>query len=422
MQARINAHHLHPEHMKILNRVLSSKELPTRIDLIRRYSRSSIEALVAGGHLADAIARGHDCVMVTALTQRELDQLPPWQKHEEHLLQTRWSVGAPILSIAADLGRSGGDVVSHAWKLGLLRRTHWSTGYVEARNFRHMRCRLIDAERRGLRHDDNGKDILHRAEQRRFRNARRHLNASVRYCLPWSSEDLATLRECLKSDYSIAMISHQIEREPSDVAKKIVLNGRRLRKQFTEEEKSRLVGGFCSGLSLSEVAQLLPGRSKHSVNHMAKRLCPEAFQKSSVWSIADKRKLLMSYLSGVRGIALAELFPKRSKHAVRRYLYGLLHERDQDPFSPAELQIMIGAIKRGESVECISRWLARNPETISSKIKNNRIGWKGRPPALTPNDLKEVQRLRRSESLTNQEIGARFGLSPSTISRHLKRI
>lgn len=421
MQKRINAHHLHPDHQKILRFVENSKEPPTRLELGRRFSGSSIEMLVATGHLADAIIRGHDCMMVTALTEKELANLAPWRKREDDHLRTNWAIGAPIKTIAKDLGRTGGEVVSRAWSLKLVRRSHWGTGYIEARNFRRLKCRLIDAERRGLRKDDNGKDLLHRAEQRRFKIGRQLLLSAV-HAEAWNVAELDSLSGYQKADMSIRSIAQKMEREAGEVAKKLALYGRRVSRRITDDEYRTLIGGFCGGLGLDGVVALLPGRSKSQVRAWGRRYCPEAYQKSTDWSVADKRKLLVSYLAGIRGNALAALFPHRTNPAVRRYLYGMLHERDMAPFSPVELQIMVAAVKRGESIDDIAKWLARKPETIAGMIKNNRIGQKGRVPMLSREQAVEALRLRNEEKMPFSEIGGRFGVSQATIARYTKQL
>lgn len=361
------------------------------------------------------------------LTLRELGGYGEWEDDEDQALKRDWQALKSYSEMAETLGRSGGTIMSRAWKLGLLRprkRSDWFGCYQPTWRARRLRDALIEAERRGLNKKDNGEDLDHRALKLRFRASRR-LARRVSDIVPvkWPIRDLSALRNLRDEGRSIRMIAHVLDRRPVEVARRLLLEGRNVRGfRWMEEEYEVLIDGVSDGLSPEQVASKLPGRSVGAVILRARRICPFPTSRRA-WATFELQTLIDGFVAGKSWDVIALRLLGRSGQAARKRIYELTHmDLENEPWRASELQIVRMARKRGESAAEIAIWLNRPVEDVALVMRRFEKQRHGRLPVLTPAQAEEAAALRKQSGMTMQAIANNFGVSRTAVYNATRRI
>ena len=428
MLQRVNAHHLSDSQRKIVQAILSAPSPLSRLDLAREFSGPLISGLVESGHVTEAItADGQTRLVVTPLTKKELDNLAPWRSDEDRGLMVEWKAKTPIRTIASMFNRGGGEVLTRAWELNLARprqrRRPFDTS-PPAWLRTHIRIRLCEAERRGLDLRDSGLDLEHRAERKRFKEARRLVDEPLGVGgWRWPKLELTSLRAFREKGKSIRTIALLLDRPPSQVAHRLSLEGRSVSGKWTPEEDRIVVYGCRDGLSFEAVAKKLPGRTPVGVHSRAKKL-DEKWLRKRGWTDREETTLLKGYAKGLRGSKLFRTIRSRGDHAIRRHLYAIQYEpRDAEPLSIGELQVVARAVARGRTTKEIADWMGWSVEHASSFIKEMGPHRRGRRPYMEDEQVVESWEWKLAEPDTSMKVIAeKFGVGPSTVYRSWKRL
>jgi len=429
MQSRTNAHYLPKADLAVIEYLIAASDPLGKIDLSRQCPPASVKRLFVGGHLHEAISSdGEVCVVVAPLTLKELDDRPPWLPNHDKALRKLWRNGEPVLSIAEQLGRTGGEVLSRAWELDLAQRPkRIPNGELEvpAWRVRRLRWALLDAERRGIDPQDDGSGLEHRALRRRYQCARNAVFAIKRRTQRlWRMPDKLALRSMIRDGQTLKMLAKVFGRRIEDIAHQVAVEGRFIAGRWTDEEDRALVEALRSGMSEEGAAKLLPNRTIVAVHGRARQLLPELYpyKKPAEWSDLEIRKLIDGYENGLRGLALYTLFPGRTWQAARRQLHKYKFEHDKDaPATITEIRVLNAAFRRGDTDEEIARFLVWDVErVVRFREVQSKMRGGGREPKIRDPELQKIREMKRAGRYTNEEIARRLGVSASTFYRHQK--
>lgn len=427
MPRRTHAHDLPESFKSILFEMLAGAAPPSKLDLSRTYGGGAIDQLLRQGHLAEALIANDEKVIVTPLTIAELSGFRPWHVPERQYLMRHWPTGTPIQDIARTLSRSGGEIVSQAWQLGLIRgtpRRRRASGLgIPAWRVKRNRLRIIEAERRGLNWRDNGEELEHRAMFRRFLNARSLVTeGSPMFAKGWQEAELSILRNLRDRGWSIHRIASQMQRTNGEIAERLLLIGRRVSGEWQEAEDATIAEGLSNGLSFRMIATKLPGRTHQGVQSRVRYL--KGIFAKRPWSEIEINQLIDGVLNGLRWKELTTCVPSRGHQAARRHLYKITHQnRDQIPWSEHDFNILYRAERRGETPENIALWLGRNLDEVKRLAAYfHRTGKKaGRISKISPEMMPEVRARLAEPGATKDSVAAHYGVCRAVIHRALQR-
>ncbi len=422
----MNAHDLPTPLREIIESVRKAPQPVTQLDLARTYGGGSVEQLKARGHLTEAIVAGKPFLVVAPLTERELVRYRPWKSHEDRSLREGWTAGRPIGDIAHSLNRTGGAVVTRARTLGCVRPHHQRDGFrchVPAWRIRRLRLALVDAERRGLDVKDSGRGLAHRALLRRLIQARTFLTSgpeSIWQC--WSPTELTALRKLREEGRSLERTAQILGRPTEDVAHRMMLEGRSVGGDWSEEEDATIIQGIKEGISYRQIASRIPGRTMRTVKRRIKQMSLSSMGRRP-WSGAELRALLKGAAEGLRGKKLAACVPSRGEHSVRRKFYQITRQsRINARWTEFDFHLMIRAMRRREPASEIALWLDRDISGVQERIDDLKSRRKGAPPALTPKQARQAQRMQEESGKPWHEIADHFGVTRTTLGRAIKRL
>lgn len=428
-KCRTATHGLPYDMRVIVEGVHASPRQITRMELARKYGRTIIDRLIAGGHLAEGItAKGHDCIIATCMTETEINNYftRPWTDEDDVTLQKYWGEGLSTLSIGKSMDRAGGNILGRAWELELARGQRKPDDFTITApvwKIRSLRAVLIDAERRGIDPTDDGEGLEHKALTRRF-SMGRMLTASITTPPSWPQADLALFRRLRDRQMTTKAIAHALMRNPADVASRMMMDGRNLSNLWTDKENKIIVECNARGMDLEEMAKMLPGRTLYAIRGRRRILCGNR-SKYKPWTKAEDHALLDAWERGVRGLALADAVPGRSAHACRQHLRVLLQViRTSAPWSDVEEQLLIRAAYTKKKIKEMSDWLGREELEIRRKLKELGMDKRSRAnhsvPVLSGAAINVILRAPCSEA---QGIGKRPTITTETLDIiHLRRV
>jgi len=358
---RLNAHLLEPSERAVIDHLLARGEPQSRQDLARAFSGRLITRLEEAGHLFQAMDRG---LFPTPLTIRELNAYAPWSPADEAELRRLWTGADTISDIATHFGRTGGDVIQHAWAMRLERRTAVTSFEVTpAWRIRRLRIALAEAERRGLVEGDDGSDLTHRAFRRRFEAGRAMAASRARHYDVWSRDDLALLRTMRDDGASIPRIAQLLRRTVAAVSSKVHELGIAVDRSWTMAEDEIVAAGVAARLTCKEISARLDGkRTQPAIKCRINVLGLSGVRKYRPWTDAERESLRAAVLSG-DSIAAWCRKNGRSESAAQyqRVLMGVLH-RDNTltkVYSEAENERIRQGYAAKESASAIAAELGR---------------------------------------------------------------
>lgn len=412
-----------PKSFKSVIRKISTLTEPvSRIDAARRYTGPTVKRLITEGHLNIANLGKQECLIISPLTAQEMRGHQPWTIDDDRALRAKWARGDNLHKIATELGRQPGIILTRAHHLRVERWDAEFSSRVMRWRRKKLRAYLIESERRGLDINDPGTDLMwHRSLLRRFHIARNLVSSPPEEHTPrWDGTELASLRGLRNKGKSVAFIAFILRRDAEDIGRRLVIEGRLVNGYWTDAEDAKIARGMRIGLSPSRIAIRLRSRTTQEVKARIDQLFGTRRVKHP-WTSAELQLLVDYHLAGYRGFALADRFPCRGHHAIRRQLYGLLKEpREGRPWDVADVNILTRALMRNEPVEDVAKWLGRDLEAVERLYHTKAEDRAGRRSKLTRSDAIEVKRLSEQEGVTQTAIAERFGVSRATVYRVIK--
>lgn len=423
--ARKRFHKLPKEHKAIIREIGAAEKPISPLSAARRFGGPVIRTLTEAGHLNEGYYQDKACVFVSPLTAREIEGKHPWTDSDDTELRERWARGERLVTVATEMKRQPGMVFSRVLSIRARRNPDGYRDFmpaIMAWRVRGLRMELIEAERRGLNLADDGSGLFaHRALLRRFHNARMLISIPGDDESPkWMIEDQRSLRGLRNAGKSVQRMANILDRDPEDVARRMIIEGRFVNGHWTTEEDEKISYGLRHGMPLSRIAVRLPNKSALDVRDRIHQLFGERRVRRS-WTTAERRLLIDYHVAGYRGNEITKRIPSRGHHAIRRQLYGMLYEpREVKPWDEADLNILTRAMVRGESIADIAKWLGREIYSVRRLHDYKRGDQAGRRAKLTEGEALEVRRLVREENKSQSSVAERFKVSRATIFRTLR--
>lgn len=404
---RTNAHNLAREHRAVVDYLLEAATSVSRIKLTSMFRPGDIKNLEESGHLCEVMSGE---LFLTPLTVRELEAYRPWSDEDETLLRDVWGKEA-IHATAKMMGRTGGDVLQHAWKLGLDRKNRFDddfSDHIPAWRIRRLRLLLSETERRGLLPRDDGSDLTHRALLRRFNKGRSMRAMAHCHFEKWSKRDIEQMKRMRDAGHTVQRISGVLGRTLVAVSSKLCDLGLSIQSNWTLEEDTILADGVRRKLSNKEISALLSCRTVRAVKSRAMKLGLTGARAFRPWTEKERNAVREAVKIGAKYSDLAEWLG-RSTSGIRWQvrLMGLTH--------PAST--LVKTYSEHEDKEIKRAWLAgERPEDIAAKLgrpirsvycRAHRLGVTGEHASyrrrITPNEIKRLRRLA-AEGKSGQQI------------------
>lgn len=415
---RRNIHEL-PEKLGVVVEGIIIASRPVEyLPLIKRYGRSMIKKLISDGYLWENQKNGRHVIEATPLSKSEFF---------DRELMRNWVEGTPISRMTAKLGINVDRVFREAEKQGIIRgagKRSQIQNPIMPWQIRRLRISLVDAERRGLNLSDDGEGLQHhRALLRRFYRARELvLTINDSEYLAWTADERSQLLGITAEWRSIASMAKLMDRDPSEIARQLSIQGRSVGFDWSKAEDSLIVEGFLNNQRVSCIARHLPGRSWQDVKFRIKQICGSKISQRG-WAPRELKNLLLGMEKGLSGKQLYKCVPTRSHHSSRRLIYQILHEsRDHTRWNSTDYYILFQANLRGESPETIANWLGRSEHSVAEQLTFCLNRKPGAPPKLTEADALAIRAALEAGELTITTAATKYNVTCSTIHRALKDV
>jgi len=417
---RKNAHALEEGQRVIVDHLLEAGTSVSRIKLTAMFCPCDIKSLEEAGHLCEVMSGE---LFLTPLTVRELEAYRPWRAEDEELLRSVW--GRETIQVTAGkLDRTGGDVLQHAWQLGLDRKNRFDEDFAEhvpAWRIRRLRLLLAETERRGLLPDDDGADLHHRALQRRFNKGRALRSEVPKHFEKWSRSDVAHLRRMRDEGQTVSRIAIVLGRTVAAVSSKIGELGISAHANWTLEEDTVVADGVKRKLSNKEIAAMLPGRTANAINQRAAKLGltgPRAFRP---WTQKERDAVREAVKIGAKYSDIAAWLGRTTRGVnwqVR--VMGLTHPASTlvKTYSKSEDEEIRRGWRAGERPADVAARLGRPVRSVYCRafhlgVTGEKANYRRR---ITPSEIARLRRLA-SKGMSGEQIAQKLCRSKMAVYR-----